>query len=408
MRLGGAGWVLLRNFAQPYRRTANSEPPNPLNPDALFPAPATSGYLNCASRAPQLHSVAEAAREALRFREHSAAMPVPAFFSTPAAIRQEFAKLIGGDDRERIAMIPAVSYGVATVAHNVDLRAEHNVIVAADQFPSNYYTWAERCKAVGAELRVVARPEPGSVDTWSDRLLAAIDADTAVVAGAHVHWADGTPFDLVALRQRTDEVGAWLVVDGTQSVGALAFDVGAIRPDALVCGGYKWLMGPYGCGYAYYGERMDGGHPIEENWINRAGSEDFRNLVNYADDYRPRAGRYCVGEHSNFLMAPMQLAALRQVNAWGPAAVQEHTAALWGGVGDDLAALGVHLPSTRAHHLVGLRLPAGTDGQVLAKALEERDLKVSYRGDAVRVSPHVYNTGEEMARLVEAIGRATP
>ena len=380
----------------------------------LFPAPATAGYLNCASRAPQLHSVAEAAREALRFRENSAAMPIEEFFRTPGLIRSAFAKLVGCPQPDRIAMLPSVSYGIATVAQNVDLRSEHNVIVAADQFPSNYYSWAEQCRSVGAELRVVDRPAADSSDTWSDRLLAAIDAHTAVVAGAAVHWADGTPFDLVALRARTDEVGAWLVLDGTQSVGALAFDVAEVRPDALVCGGYKWLMGPYGCGYAYFGARLDGGRPLEENWINRAGSEDFRQLVNYTDANRPLAGRYCVGEHSNFLMGPMQLAGLEQVNAWGTELIQQHTGALWAGVAERLVVLGVHLPEHRAHHLVGLRLPATMDGQVLAhstsfradrlqRALQQRGLLVSYRGDAVRVSPHVYNTAEEMEGLVDAL-----
>ena len=373
---------------------------------ALFPALAVRGYLNCASRAPQLHSVAEAAREALRFRENSPAMPIAAFFDGPAAIRRAFAELIHCAEPDRVALIPSVSYGIATVARNVDLRAGHNLVVTAEQFPSNYYAWAARCGEVGAELRVVARPEPGSRDTWGERLLAAVDADTAAVACAPVHWADGTPFDLLALRRRTDEVGAWLVVDGTQSVGALPLDVGAVRPDALVCGAYKWLMGPYGCGYAYYGPRMDGGRPLEENWINRAGSDDFRGLTRYTDAYRPLAQRYAVGEHANFLLAPMQLAALRQVLAWGPGAIQDYTAELWAATAEAFARHGVPVPEQRAHHLVGLRLPPGADPEVLAKALTRRGLHVSYRGDAVRVSPHLYNTAEELAGVAEAIGEA--
>ncbi|MFK8163547.1 MAG: aminotransferase, partial [Lewinella sp.] len=161
---------------------------------------------------------------------------------------------------------------------------------------------------------------------------------------------------------------------------------------------------PYGHGYAYFGERMDNGTPIEENWINRAGSEDFRNLVNYVDDYRPLAGRYAVGEHSNFLMAPMQLVALQQVNAWGPARIQSYCAGLWKGVEPMLRELGVHIPTERVHHLVGLRLPASIDPDKLAAEFGKRKLMVSYRGDAVRVSPNVYNTEEEMIRMAMAVG----
>ena len=372
----------------------------------LFPEKAVVGYLNGASRSPQLKSVAAAAKHALWWREEHSGMPIPAFFSTVKTIKEEFAKLINCPEPERVAMIPAASYGVATAAKNVPLSKGQNVIVVEDQFPSNYYSWAVKCQEAGAELRVVARPEAGATDRWSDRVLAAVDQHTAAVAIANIHWADGAVFDLKAIRIRTDEVDAWLVIDGTQSLGAYPFDVQDIRPDVLCTGGYKWLMGPYGCGYAYYGERMDNGSPIEENWINRAGSEDFRNLVNYRDDYRPLAGRYSVGEHSNFLMGPMQMTALQQVNAWGPENIQTYCAGLWSGIEPLLEKAGIQLPAERAHHLIGLRLPGSIDAIRLAAEFERRGLFVSYRGDAVRVSPNCYNTPEELAELAAAILKA--
>jgi len=372
----------------------------------LFPEKAVAGYLNGASRSPQLKAVAAAARHAIWWREENAGMPVPAFFNDVQEIRRTFAKLINCPDHERVAMMPSTSYGIATAAKNVPVGKGQNIIIVEDQFPSNYYAWAEKCGETGAELRIVARPEPTSSDTWNDRVLAAIDVKTAAVAIANIHWADGTLFDLVSLRRRTDEVDAWLIVDATQSVGAMPTDVQKIRPDVLACGGYKWLMGPYGCGYAYFGERMDDGKPIEDNWINRAGSEDFRNLINYRDEYRPLAGRYAVGQHSNFLMAPMQLAGLQQVNAWEPASLQKYCADLWAGVEAELRELGVAIPVLRAQHLVGLRLPGGVDHDKFAAELKRRGLMVSFRGDAVRVSPSVYNTTGEMEGMVAAIREA--
>ncbi|NBC06158.1 MAG: aminotransferase class V-fold PLP-dependent enzyme, partial [Bacteroidetes bacterium] len=86
---------------------------------------------------------------------------------------------------------------------------------------------------------------------WNEAILDAIDERTALVSLAHVHWADGTLFDLPAIRQRATEAGALLVIDGTQSVGALPFDIQEIQPDALICAAYKWLMGPYTTGLAY-------------------------------------------------------------------------------------------------------------------------------------------------------------
>lgn len=373
------------------------------NQRLLFPEKAVAGYLNGASRSPQLKSVAAAARHALWWREENAGMPISAFFDNVQLVRQEFARLVNCADFNRIALVPSASYGIATAAKNMPLSEGQNIIIVEDQFPSNYYAWAKRCSETGAELRVVARPEKGADDDWSDRVLAAIDHNTAAVAIANVHWADGTIFDLKAIRSRTNDVGAWLIVDATQSLGAFPTDIREFQPDVLCSGGYKWLMGPYGCGYAYFGERMDQGTPIEENWINRAGSEDFRNLVNYRDDYRPLAGRYSVGQHSNFLMMPMQLAALQQVNAWGGAGIQEYCAGLWSAVEPLLNKTGIQLPEERAHHLVGLKLPASINTERLTEAIDRRGLSVSYRGDAMRVSPNCYNTEAEMAELAGAL-----
>ncbi len=369
----------------------------------LFPEKAVAGYLNGASRAPQLHAVAAAGREALAWREENSGMPIPDFFEPVEALKKTFAKLLRATEPERVALIPSVSYGVATVAKNLPLARGQNIIVVEDQFPSNVYAWAEKCKKTGAELRTVPRPATGATDSWNERVLAAIDADTAAVAIANLHWADGTLFDLVALRERTDTVGAWLVIDATQSLGALPFEVQAIRPDAIIAAGYKWLMGPYGCAYAWYGPRLDGGKPLEENWINRAGSEDFRNLLRYRDDYRPLANRYSVGEHSNFFMTPMQRAGLEQILAWDPARIQVYCAGLWATVEDELLDLGVSIPVQRAQHLVGLRLPENCSGERLVQELAARQLQVSYRGDAVRVSPNVYNTPAEMKDLLAAV-----
>ena len=113
-------------------------------------------------------------------------------------------------------------------------------------------------------------------------------------------------------------MGAALVVDGTQSVGAMPFDVARIQPDALIAATYKWLMGPYSMGFAYLGPRFDGGEPLEETWIGRAGSENFKELVHYRDDYQPGAIRYDVGERTNFALMPMTIAALEQVLDWQP------------------------------------------------------------------------------------------
>ncbi len=194
--------------------------------------------------------------------------------------------------------------------------------------------------------------------------------------------------------------------DASQSVGALPFDVEAIRPDALICTGYKWLLGPYSITLGYYGPRFDDGQPLEETWIGRRGSEDFRGLVMYDDEYQPGAARFDVGERSNFILVPMLLAALRLLNEWRPERIQAYCRGLLGGLLDRMRDRGVPLEEEdwRAAHILGLPLPEGADPGRLEAQLRRREVHASLRGHALRISPNVYNDEEDVAALEEALG----
>jgi selenocysteine lyase/cysteine desulfurase len=324
--------------------------------------------------------------------------------------------VIGADDARRVALMPSVSYGIATAARNVSCAPGQNVVIAAEQFPSNVYAWRRLARERGGELRTVASPvaAPPRAEAWTGALLAAIDAATAVVALPQVHWTDGTRFDLEAIGARAREVGAALVIDGTQSIGAMDFALDRIRPDAVVCAAYKWLLGPYSLGFGWFGPRFDDGVPLEETWIARAGSENFQGLVDYRDEYQPGAARYDVGERSNFVLVPMALSSLALVLEWGPERIQRYVDALFGDVVREAAELGflVEPRAGRGAHIFGLRVPAGTDLRALNEALQARNVFASLRGSALRVSPNVYNDEGDAEALIAAlragIGAAAP
>ena len=120
------------------------------------------------------------------------------------------------------------------------------------------------------------------------------------------------------------------MIDGTQSVGALPLNVQDVKPDALICAGYKWLMGPYGIALGYFGPRLTGGIPLEEGWIVRKNSEDFTSLIDYEEEYQPGAKRYDVGQRSNFITLPMMREALMQVKEWGIENIREYIQDLTG------------------------------------------------------------------------------
>jgi selenocysteine lyase/cysteine desulfurase len=191
-------------------------------------------------------------------------------------------------------------------------------------------------------------------------------------------------------------------------VGALPFDVPSLKPDALIVAGYKWLMGPYSIGLGYFGPRYANGAPLEETWIAREGSEDFRGLVDYRDGYQPGAVRFDVGERSNFILLPMLLAALRLILSWRPERVQGYTAALNRDLLEEARELGysVEEASYRVGHIFGIRMPRTVEMDTLKAALQREKVSASLRGSALRVSPHVYNDEDDVSALRRALRAA--
>jgi len=368
-------------------------------------------YLNCAYMSPLSKRVEEAGIEAIRGKRAPSTITPDDFFDTPARVKATFARLVDGE-ADQVALFPSVSYGIATVANNLHLKAGQSIVLLHEQFPSNVYTWMRLAQESDSDIRTVYRPDAESLSevhaAWNEAILAAIDDTTAVVALPIVHWADGTLFDLPAIRNRTREVGAALIIDGTQSIGALPFSVSEIQPDALITAGYKWLFGPYSCALGYMGTRFSSGVPIEENWINRKGSEHFAGLVDYEPDYQPGAARFDVGEKSNFIIMPMLLAALDQVLSWSPEGIQQYTEAVMQPFEDRIRDAGYEMAPghTRGAHLFGIRLPGGQSVEAVRASLAAHNVSVSVRGNAIRIAPHVYNDESDVSALVDALQQA--
>lgn len=374
-----------------------------------FSIPPSVTYLNCAYMSPLLKVVEKAGIRGLRKKRNPVDIPPPDFFTETEILRSEYARLIKAREPKRIVTVPSVSYGLANVAKNLDIKKEQHIIVASEQFPSNYYPWQSLCEESGASLKSVAPPQDfvNRGMRWNEKILDAINTDTRAVAIGNVHWADGTRFDLEAIRKRTSEVGALLVIDGTQSVGALPFDVEKVRPDALICGGYKWLLGPYSIGLAYYSSSFDNGKPIEQNWMNRLKSEDFSALVSYQEDYQPGSLRYEVGEHSNFILIPMMIRALQELNKWGVERIQEYCKTISRESILQLKEKGFTIEDEpwRGSHLFGVRLPQGVDLEKVKASLFKNKVYVSVRGNFIRVAPNVYNTEKDLQKLVRVLTR---
>jgi selenocysteine lyase/cysteine desulfurase len=212
-------------------------------------------------------------------------------------------------------------------------------------------------------------------------------------------------FDLEAVARRCRSVGAALILDTTQSAGALPLDLGAIDPDYMVAACYKWLLGPYSVGFLYVAPRHQQGRPLEEAWISRAGAEDFRRLCGADDALEPNARRFDMGERSNFALLPVAEAAIAQLIGWSPADIAETLGATNAAIEARLAEMGIVADPGRAPHYLSVRFPNG-----LADDVEDRlaaaGVHVSLRGDRMRITPYLYNDEADADRLLRQIEAA--
>lgn len=370
---------------------------------SLFALDPKVHYLNCSYKAPMLRSVAEAGQSAMQKSLQPYTISPDDFFDGQARVRNKFAQLVGAHADE-VVSLPATSYGFASVLNNIKGHAK-KAITVSDAFPSGYFSMQRWCTENGATLEVVEAN--GSLELpgadWNARLLEAIDKDTAVVLVPSVHWMTGLRFQLEAIGEKCASVGAAFLVDGTQSVGALPIDVKEYKIDALICAGYKWLMGPYGMALGYIAEKFHTGKPLEESWMNRKNARNFGDLTNYSVDYAEGAGRFNVGEMSHFVLMPMMEAALDQVLAWSPEGIQQYTGQLVLPLLDYFKGKTVPIEPLPyfSSHLFGIKFPKELSTTVFKDNLERAHVFLSQRGEFIRIALHMFNTTEDIATLID-------
>ena len=368
----------------------------------LFDIPRDVAYLNCAYMSPLAHSVVEAIDRGARMKATPWTLTIPDFYDAVDQARALAAGLLNAD-AEGMAIVPSASYGVETAVRNLTLGPGRRVVMLSGQFPSHVYPWRRMARERGGEVHMVDIP-PGEAAT--EAVLAAIDERCAVAALPNVLWSSGALVDLVRVREACDAVGAALVLDLTQSAGAMVTDFAAIRPDFAAIACYKWMCGPYATGFLYAAPHRRDGEPMEEGWIIREGSRNFGGLTAYTDRYEPGAIRYDMGERANFTLMPGVVAALEMLTEWGVANIEATLGARNAALAVRLSALGL-TPTpdhARGPHFIGAALPDGAPDDLLARLAAEK-VYLSERSGQLRVTPHLWNDDEDFDRLIDALGR---
>jgi selenocysteine lyase/cysteine desulfurase len=366
----------------------------------LFDIPSEVAYLNCAYMSPLMKPAVEAGQAGVGRKAQPWKITAADFFTESEEFRALAAGLFHAT-ADDIAIVPAASYGVAIAAANLPIARGQRILLLEEQFPSNVFGWRRLAEERGAEILTV--PWPDDCD-WTAAVLRHLDERVAIAALAQVQWSSGGLLDLVKIGEVCRQAGAALALDLTQSLGAYPFDAHAVQPDFAVAACYKWLLGPYSLGVLYVAPHRQQGRPIEENWIIREKSDDFADLVLYHDGYQPGARRFDMGERANFALIPAAKRALEQLLEWGVDEISAYSGALTRKLAAEAEGAGFSFPAEklRGPHYLCLR-SGGPPAPALLQTLKQQKIYVSVRGTSIRVTPHVYNTEEDAARLAAAL-----
>jgi selenocysteine lyase/cysteine desulfurase len=373
---------------------------------ALFEMPRHVCYLNSASYSPLPLRTQEAGRAAVGRKGMPWTLDAAFAADQHERARAAAARLTNADPAD-IALIPSVSYGVATAAKVLTIERGTRVIVLEDDHSSPVLEWQTRAAAQGFIIETIRRPDDGD---WTSAVLAAIErsgaAPVSLASISSVHWSDGGLIDIEKVAAALRQHGAAFLIDATHSVGVLTMDVRRLDPDFVIFPTYKWLLGPYGRAFLYVARRHQAGIPLEQTSFGRRNVR-ADNEVYFADvGYVPDARRFDMGERDHFISMEMASIGMEMMADWGAAAVAQRLAMLTDRIANGVRDIGVGMPErrVRAPHILSLGFKDGMP-KGLVERLASEDVYVASRLGRLRISPHVFNDEADADRFVAALAK---
>jgi cysteine desulfurase / selenocysteine lyase len=361
-------------------------------------------WLNAAHQGPLPRVAVAAAQQALREKASPHLIDDEAFIGLPRRLRELLGKLINAP-AEEIVLGNSASWGLQVLANGYPWRAGDEIIVLADEFPATVFPWLvterEAVRVRQLELSTPVLPP--------ERLEQELTARTRVVAVNWVRSLTGHVVDLAGLAEVCRRRDVELVVNVTQGFGALPLDVRRLPLAAISCSGFKWLLGPYATGFAWIRpDVLARLRPIQAYWLalpdgtaldlNRESEHRLR------DDLGARA--YDVFGTANFFNFAPWAAALEYLLACGLSAIAAHDQALVERLITSLDGSGYEFvsPTERGERAAIIVLDAGEGrNEQICRSLERNKIDVALRAGNLRLSPHLYNTPDEIDRAVSVL-----
>jgi selenocysteine lyase/cysteine desulfurase len=361
-------------------------------------------WLNCAHQAPLPRCAAEAAREAVSWKQRPWELTTARFAGVPQRLREALARLTGAAPRD-VILANSASYGLHLLANGISWRPGDEVLCMKGDFPSDILPW------LGLErLGVVVRQlEPRGRVLGADEVEAAIGPRTRLLCLTWVHSFSGHGIDLDAVGAVCRARGVLFIANVSQALGARPLDVGTAPVDAIVCAGWKWLCGPYATGFCWLRPELRDSLVYNQSyWLSLLTSDDLGQDsldLTLADDVGGR--RYDVFGTANFFNFTAFTAAVEYLLEIGIEAVEAHDQALVdrflaGLPGEDYDLLSPGTGPSRST-LVLISARDRARNRAIYETLAAAGIHVAFRAGSLRISPHVYNTPDDIDRALAAL-----
>ena len=367
---------------------------------ALFPVTKRANYLNHAAVSPPPLATIEAIQSQLKDVSENGSVNFRNWVAVKERARQLVAGMLGARP-EQIAFMRNTSDGLSTVANGLDWRPGDNLVTFCNEFPSNIYPWLRVRDALGVEVRMCEERD-GRIDL--DELMGLIDGRTRLVAISQIQYASGFRADLERLGRAARSHDALLVVDVIQALGVVPIDVDSELIDVAAAGCHKWLLTPEGVGLLYLSERArERIQPTLVGWISVPNPDDYNN---FEQGWNRGTLPWETGTGPAALFHGLE-ASLNLLTATGIANIQSYLETLTNHLCEKLRNTDYQVVSSRRSgeksQIVCIRHAGGLTSIDVYSHLKKRDIITAPRSDRLRISPHLYNSFEEIDELVNAL-----
>ncbi len=367
---------------------------------ALFPVTERVNYLNHAAVSPPPAATIAAIQSQLRDVSENGSVNFPSWIATKERTRTLLATMLGARP-EQVAFMRNTSDGLSTVANGLRWQPGDNLVTFRNEFPSNIYPWLRLRDAFGVEVRM-AQERDGRIDL--NELIGLIDARTRLVAISQVQYASGFRADLERLGRAARDVDALLVVDVIQALGVILIDVQAEFVDVAAGACHKWLLTPEGVAFLYLSDRArERIQPTLVGWISVPDPDDY---ANFSQGWNRGTLAWETGTGPAALIHGLEQS-LKLLTETGIDRIQTHLEMLTDYLCERLVNKAYLIVSSRhcseKSQIVCIQHTGGLSAMNLYAHLKDRRIITAPRGDRLRISPHLYNTFEDIDVLVNAL-----